>query len=180
VRLGNSVYFLAGSAETLARTRAYRALYDAADPACIIPARGAGFGALCCQRLAAYRQALFLLMLVAGANLSRPARPAMIGAPVLALAALIHLQPRLLAIGQEYRLAGARAVARSVIFTTGMAPGPAPLDYAVAPRGPLFNYRDFSPGTYTYQPNAPGPSQFPMMYFGKPMMCAHDYGRDAR
>jgi hypothetical protein len=138
------------------------------------------FGVLCCQRMAAYRQALFLLMLVAAAGLSRPARPKTIGSPVLALAALVNLQPRLVAINTEYRLAGARAAARSITFATGMTPGLAPLEYVVPPSGPIFNYRTFPTGIYEYLPQSPGPSQFPMMYFNKRKMWAHDYIPDAQ
>jgi hypothetical protein len=133
------------------------------------------FGTLCCQQMASYRQAIFLLFVVAVAAVWRPVRLLEIGAPLLALAALINLHPRLVAVAAEYRLAGARAASRNTTYGTGMAPGGGTLEFVVPPRGPLFDYRVFRPGVYELSPQTPGPAQFPLMYFDKHRMWAHDY-----
>jgi hypothetical protein len=128
------------------------------------------FGWLCCDRHETYRQALFLLMIVAAAGLWKPAR-VMFGADfLLPLAVLINLQPRIAAVRAEYRLAGARAYAWHTLFASGLAPGPGKLDFVVAPPGPLFQYGMFPPGLYQMSQHPPTNISGPMLFFNKQSM----------
>jgi hypothetical protein len=128
------------------------------------------FGTLCCERHAAYRQALFLLMAAASAGLVRPARPSPWGPALLALGVLIYVPSRLPAVRAEYSLAHARGAAWKAIFRSGWQPGPAPIDFVVAPAGPLFTYALCPPGTYRRTPDTPSNILGPMLFFGKDVM----------
>lgn len=128
------------------------------------------FGVLCCDRHETYRQALYLLMVVAAAGLWKPAG-VMFGADLLLpLAVLINLQPRLAAVRAEYRLAGARAYAWHILFASGLTPGPGKLDFVVAPSGPLFQYGIFPPGFYQMSQHPPTNISGPMLLFNKQSM----------
>ena len=130
------------------------------------------FGTLCCERHATYRQALFLLMAAASAGLARPARVRAHGPALLALAVLIYMPSRLPAIRTEYSLAHARGAAWKAIFRSGWQPGPAPIDFIIAPAGPLFSYVMFLPGDYRRTPDTPSYILGPMLFFGKDSMHA--------
>jgi hypothetical protein len=128
------------------------------------------FGALCCDRHETYRQALFLLMVVGAAGLWKPARVVYGADLLLPLAVLINLQPRLIAVRAEYRLAGARAYAWQRLFASGLAPGPGPLDFVVAPPGPLFQYAFCPLGSYQMSQHPPTNISGQMLFFNKQTM----------
>ena len=128
------------------------------------------FGTLCCERHATYRQALFLLMAAVSAGLARPARASAWGPALLASAVLIYLPSRLPAVRTEYSLAHARGAAWKAIFRSGWQPGPAPIDYAIAPAGPLFTYALCPPGIYRRTQDTPSNVLGPMLFFGKDNM----------
>jgi len=48
--------------------------------------------------------------------------------------------------------------------------GPAPIDFVVAPAGPLFTYALCPPGTYRRTPDTPSNILGPMLFFGKDVM----------
>jgi hypothetical protein len=128
------------------------------------------FGKLCCERHAAYRQALFLLMPVAIAGLWRPSRNRGLGPVLLALAVLILLPSRLPALRAEYALAHLRGAALKTTFRSGRQPGSAPLDYVIPPTGPLLNFAMLTPGYYQMKQNPPPNIEGPMLFFGKSSM----------
>ena len=130
------------------------------------------FGTLCCERHAAYRQALFILMVIAAAGLWRPGRAGVWGPVLLALAVLVYLPPRIPALRTEYGLAHLRGAAWKAIFRSGRQPGAAPLDYPIAPNGPLFHYQIFPPGFYQLAQHPPSNATGPMLFFGKDSMRA--------
>jgi hypothetical protein len=135
------------------------------------------FGALCCERHATYRQALFMLMAIAAAGLWRPAPARLWGPVLLALALLIYLPGRIPDLLTEYRMAHVRAGAWKTLFRSGLQPGPAPLDYVIAPSGPLLQYEIFPPGAYRVGPQLGwSPAAGAMLFFGKTSMIAHRSG----
>jgi hypothetical protein len=109
-------------------------------------------------------------MAAASAGLARPARAGASGPALLALAVLIYVPSRLPAVRTEYSLAHARGAAWKAIFRSGSQPGPAPIDFVIAPAGPLFSYAMFSPGIYRRTQDTPSNILGPMLFFGKDSM----------
>ena len=147
--------------------------------AAFLSAAGAyfNFGELCCERHAAYRQALFLLMAAAATGLWRPARARGLGPVLLALAVLICLPSRLPALRAEYGLAHLRAAALKTTFRSGRQPGPEPLDFVIPPTGPLLNHAMLAPGYYQLTQSLPPNIEGPMLFFGKSRMVIRKLDR---
>jgi hypothetical protein len=133
------------------------------------------FGAICCERHAAYRQVLIILMLVTAAGLlPRWRQAADAGWPIapalLALALLPALPARLVALGTQFALGPSRAAARATTFSTGEAPGAAPLHYVIPAPGPLLSASPIPPGDYALAAKPAWYIQGPMLFFGKDRM----------
>ncbi len=131
------------------------------------------FGALCCERHEAYRQALYGLMLVAGAGLLPRSRWAgwLAPAPVLLTGAVLVASPgRLANLVAEYRLAPAQEAAKAALFRSGADRASDTLEMVVAPAGPLLEGSPIPPGSYSMTPAPAWFVQGPMVYFGKTKM----------
>ncbi len=137
------------------------------------------FGVLCCERHEAYRQALYLLMVVATAGLL-PRREALWGpaldrqgvaAPGLLAGALLLACPaRVADLRAEYRLAKVQEAADAALFRSGADASGDTLDVLLAPPGPLLEGSHTLPGDYAMASNPAWYVKGPMMYFSKARM----------
>jgi hypothetical protein len=137
------------------------------------------FGVLCCERHEAYRQALYLLMVVATAGLLPrtgqlwglpPERQGLTAAGLLAGAVLLACPGRVADLRAEYRLAAAQEAADSAMFRSGADASADTLDVLLAPPGPLLEGSHTRPGDYTMASNPPWYVKGPMLYFSKARM----------
>ena len=133
------------------------------------------FGILCCERHEAYRQALYLLIVVAGAGLL-PRRPlgfdgrGAAAAWLVAFAVLLACPARVAALWAEYRLAGVQEAADAALFRSGTDRSVDTLQVLLAPPGPLLEGSHTVPGDYAIADDPPWYVKGPMMYFGKARM----------
>ncbi len=130
------------------------------------------FGVLCCERHEAYRQALYLLMVVGSAGLfPRPTAGHKLAPPALLAAAVLLACPmRISDLLVEYRLAGVQQAAEAAMFSSGGDASGDTLEIVLAPAGPLLEGSPIVPGHYAMAGNPPWYVKGPMMYFGKAHM----------
>ena len=143
--------------------------------AALLSAAGAyyQFGVLCCERHEAYRQALYLLMVVACAGMLprwHGVRRELAGAAMLAGGVLIASPSRIGDLRAEYRLAGAQGRADATMFASGADASTDTLEVPLAPPGPLLEGSHTLPGDYKMADHPPWYVEGPMIYFGKSRM----------
>ena len=133
------------------------------------------FGVLCCERHEAYRQAIYLLMIVAAAGLLPRAgqvlgRAGLAAPGLLAGAVLVACPGRVADLRAEYRLAKVQEAADEAMFRSGADASSDTLDVLLAPPGPLLEGSHTMPGDYSVAGNPPWYVKGPMMYFAKARM----------
>ncbi len=130
------------------------------------------FGVLCCERHEAYRQALYLMMVVASAGLLPPIRNlSALAAPALLAAAVLLASPtRVRDLWAEYRLARVQEAAEAAMFANGASRASATLEVLLTPPGPLLEGSHITAGDYALAGDPPWYVKGPMMFFGKARM----------